>query len=544
MSYVVIARKWRPGTFDSVLAQGHVTQTLKNAISSGRIAHAYLFSGPRGVGKTTTARILAKALNCENGPTPEPCGECARCREIANGRSLDVLEIDGASNRGIDEIRDLRESVNYASSESRYKIYIIDEVHMLTPEAFNALLKTLEEPPRHVIFIFATTAPHKVPATILSRCQRFDFRRIPAEDIARSLREICEHENFKADDDALLTIARRADGALRDAQSMLDQVLAFGSGKVDLETVKAVTGIIGREIFFDLTDAVLQKDSGKALEIVGNFIDSGGDIEEFVGGILEHLRNILLAKVKGGADSIGVPADEKKRYEEVANVFSEEDLLRMINIVTDLVMNIGRSVYPRFHLEMTVVKLAKLESSVLLSEILEKLSEAEGNPEKPSAGPVAAKNRSQGKVEEKGPSKVIEEAIEKLPLTFENVLSRWDNVISELRKAKGTIGSFLSEGTPIGLSEGMLEISFKGNASFHISYLMRRKSEIEEVLGKFFDKKAVIKFLSEQGRESESEAGNSSRKTKASKDRLLEGILSKEPMVKMLVDTFDGELLK
>jgi len=547
MSYVVIARKWRPSTFDNVLAQKHVTQTLKNAISSGRIAHAYLFSGPRGVGKTTTARILAKALNCEKGPTPEPCGECTRCREIADGRSLDVLEIDGASNRGIDEIRDLRESVNYAPSESRYKIYIIDEVHMLTTEAFNALLKTLEEPPKHVIFIFATTAPRKVPPTILSRCQRFDFRRIPTEDIVRNLREIAEREGSEADDDALLAIAKRADGALRDAQSILDQVLAFGGGKVDLETVKALTGIIDREIFFDLTDAIIRKDPKGALEIVGHFVDEGGDVEEFVSGLLEHLRNILLARVKGGADSIEGPGEEKRRYEEVASSFQEEDLLRMINIVSELGINIGRSVYPRFHLETAVVKLARLESSVLLSEILERLRGLGGSVS--GAGEPPAESRPPGKVPQKETRKTSGKEpgreLAKLPLTMENILQKWDAIVSEVRKVKGTLGAFLSEGTPVGLSEGTLEISFEDGNSFHMSYLVKRRPEVERVLSTFFDKKVTVKFSSKESPQAGDRAGDSSRRQgRPRKDRLLEGILSKEPAIKLLVDTFDGELLK
>ena len=257
MSYIVFARKWRPQNFDEVIGQEHVTKTLKNAFNSGRIAHAYIFSGPRGIGKTSTARILAKALNCQKDISTNPCNKCSTCSEIAKGTNLDVLEIDGASNRGIDEVRQLRENIKFSPTSSRYKIYIIDEVHMLTIEAFNALLKTLEEPPAHVKFIFATTQPHKVPSTILSRCQRFDFRRIPIVQIVQKLKEISKAEHIKIDEKVLVAIAKACEGSLRDAESILDQLTSYGRDTISLKDVSSVLGLIEQDVLFEFAKKII-----------------------------------------------------------------------------------------------------------------------------------------------------------------------------------------------------------------------------------------------------------------------------------------------
>ena len=268
MSYIVLARKWRPQNFDEVVGQPHITTTLKNAISLGRVAHAYLFTGPRGIGKTSTARILAKALNCTQGPTIHPCDRCDSCKEIMVSNSLDVLEIDGASNRGIDEIRNLRENVRFAPAKGRFKVYIIDEVHMLTQEAFNALLKTLEEPPHHVKFIFATTRPHKIPPTILSRCQRFDFKRIPVNDLLAKLKNIAEVEKLKVSKEALFYIARVSEGSMRDAESILDQLASFCDSTIEVNDVVSVLGKVDQDVLFELAQALIDKDAGKGLGLI------------------------------------------------------------------------------------------------------------------------------------------------------------------------------------------------------------------------------------------------------------------------------------
>src|SRR5512136_2228572 len=289
-SYLVLARKWRPQLFEEVIGQRHITQTLQNAILQKRVAHAFLFTGARGVGKTSTARILAKSLNCEKGPQINPCNQCTTCHEISSGTSMDVIEIDGASNRGIDEIRELRENVRYTPAKSRHKIYIIDEVHMLTKEAFNALLKTLEEPPPHIIFIFATTEPHKLPNTILSRCQRYDFKRIPLKEIVGSLKKITEEEKVKISQRGLLSLARESDGSMRDAQSLLDQVISYAGQEIRDEDIVDVLGLVSHKILSDTMEAIANQDAGRCLEIVEEVYQYGYDAQHFCRELLHTLR--------------------------------------------------------------------------------------------------------------------------------------------------------------------------------------------------------------------------------------------------------------
>ena len=299
MEYRVLARKWRPQVFEDVLGQEHVVRTLKNAIGQQRIAHAFLFSGPRGVGKTSIARILAKALNCETGPTPTPCNQCGHCVEITNGNAIDVREIDGASNRGIDEIRELRENVKFAPASCRYKIYIIDEVHMLTREAFNALLKTLEEPPGHVIFIFATTETQKVPATILSRCQCFDFRRIPLKQISENLKKIAASDGIQISDNGLAWIAEAGDGSLRDSQSIFDQVISYAGFEIGDPAVEEILGRSDRRFLFMLSEAVLARDAGRCLRIIDEAYYAGLDMRYFYQTLLGQFRNLLFTAIAG-----------------------------------------------------------------------------------------------------------------------------------------------------------------------------------------------------------------------------------------------------
>lgn len=301
MSYIVLARKYRPQIFDELVGQEPITALLKKAVQSDRLTHAYLFCGPRGIGKTSCARILAKSLNCEKGPTLKPCGACPACLEIAKGTSFDVLEIDGASNRGIDEVRALRENVKFAPGYGRYKIYIVDEVHMLTTEAFNALLKTLEEPPEHVKFIFATTAPHKLPATITSRCQRFDFKRIPVKTIVDLLTAVSKKEKFKIDQDALYAVAKSAEGSLRDALSILDQISASDESGIGCGDVFSMLGLVETQMLFKLADALGQKNCSLCLEILDEIIDKGKDIRQLSRDITEHFRHLMIIKVGGKA---------------------------------------------------------------------------------------------------------------------------------------------------------------------------------------------------------------------------------------------------
>ncbi len=378
MSYEVLARKYRPQTFGDVVGQAHVTRTLANAIKSGRVGHAYLFSGPRGVGKTTTARLLAKSLNCPNVKDAVPCNECDVCQEIRTGVSLDVIEIDAASNRGIDEIRNLRENVKYAPAGGKYKVYVVDEVHMLTDAAFNALLKTLEEPPPHVKFVLATTAPLKVPETILSRCQRFEFVRIATNDICERLKLIRKEEGFDVSDEVLMLLSRRANGSLRDAESMLDQLVSAGLETASESEVAKLMGLSGADVFFSIVEAVKEGDARAALEALGKTFGEGANLEEFTDGLMEHLRSLLLIKIHPDLSSL-VEASKGhiRRFEEQAKKFTEADLLRLVGIASRASYSTKRSSLPRLHLEMAVVEMAYLDSTVELGELIARLAELE-----------------------------------------------------------------------------------------------------------------------------------------------------------------------
>ncbi|HEY4613244.1 MAG TPA: DNA polymerase III subunit gamma/tau [Bacteroidota bacterium] len=375
MSYQVTARKWRPMVFEDVVGQSHVTSTLTNAIKTNRVAHAYIFSGQRGCGKTTTARILAKALNCLSPNGTNPDNTCEICLEITEGRSLDVIEIDGASNRGVEEIRNLRESVRYTPARGKHKIYIIDEVHMLTKEAFNALLKTLEEPPPHVLFIFATTEIHKVPATILSRCQRFDFRRIAIEEIIARLKFIAQEEKVVIDADALLIIAKKGDGSLRDAQSIFDQVRAFCGNTISTQDVQKVLNVVDLDLFFRATDLIKAKDVRGGIDLVDEIVRNGYDIREFLIGLSEHLRNLLVVATTQSTQLVETSEPHRKRYQAEAAHFSENDLLRLIKLVIELEGSIRWSSQPRFKLEAGLLQMIKMNSAVRVDDLLKQIDD-------------------------------------------------------------------------------------------------------------------------------------------------------------------------
>lgn len=378
MEYLVLARKFRPQTFEDVVGQEHVVKTLRNSISQGRVAHAFLFSGPRGVGKTSVARILAKALNCEKGPTATPCNSCSNCLGITNGSSLDVREIDGASNRGIDEIRELRENVKFAPLVSKYKVYIIDEVHMLTREAFNALLKTLEEPPAHVIFIFATTENHKVPATILSRCQCYDFRRISLNEIAANLGEVAAKEGIKISPNALLWIAEAGDGSMRDAQSIFDQVISYAGMNIKDEDVEDSLGLADRRYLFRISEAVLQRDAGTCLIIIEEAYLAGIDMKHFYQILIRHFRNLLLVKIAAdSSSSFDIAPEQIEKMKNQVQRVSRETLQRFVEILISEETSFTRSQEPRMRLEAIVVKMAYLEPIIPLGEIISTIENIE-----------------------------------------------------------------------------------------------------------------------------------------------------------------------
>lgn len=377
MSYLVLARKWRPQNFGAVVGQPHVARTLQNAILSGRVAHAYLFTGARGVGKTSVARIFAKSLNCLQGLSSLPCEGCSNCKEIVQGNSPDVLEIDGASNRGIDSIRELRETVRYRPAKSRYKVYIIDEVHMLTPEAFNALLKTLEEPPEHVLFIFATTEPHKIPLTILSRCQRFDFRRIPMSLLVEHLQRIAAQESLAASEAILYAIAREADGSVRDALSLLEQLLAFSGDGLDDQEILDILGVVDRQSVVRAGQAILDGDVKECLETVEAVYCRGIDTRRFCQQLCDHFRNLLLLALGQGLGRLEVSSEEAQRLEAQAGKASAESLFLYFQVLLKGEEDIRRSSLPRITLEMLLLRLAKAPRLDSLQSIMGKLDSLE-----------------------------------------------------------------------------------------------------------------------------------------------------------------------
>ncbi|MFQ5797248.1 MAG: DNA polymerase III subunit gamma/tau [Bacteroidota bacterium] len=512
MTYQVTARKWRPMRFDDVVAQNHVTTTLRNAISSNRLAHAYIFSGPRGIGKTTVARILAKVINCENPQDLNPDNACEICREITEGRSLDVIEIDGASNRGVEEIRNLRESVRYAPARGKYKVYVIDEVHMLTKEAFNALLKTLEEPPRHVLFIFATTEVHKVPATILSRCQRFDFRRIPIQETTTNLRKVADEEHVQISNDALLLIAKKADGSLRDAQGIFDQVFSFCGDNISYQQVLQVLNAVDQEMFFRVTDLTKEKNSKGGLQLVEEILSRGYDIREFLTGLAEHLRNLLIIRTASDAKLVEASESHRRRYEEEAKHFTESDILRFIRLVMETESAIRWSPQPRFKLEMCLVQMIQLDSTVQIDQLLQKLEELKKKLDgsvvdvlgrvkasapakaipvevmRKSVSPESSHHRRQpaatieagtGQPSSESLGSSTGETPTSSALSIEEFQMRWKAFVEEVKRQKIGIGSVLTQVRVLGIHDGAIQLGCPDE--FHLGSLKRHREFLTTV---------------------------------------------------------------
>lgn len=400
MPYEVLARKWRPQVFKDVIGQEHITQTLVNAILNGRLAHAYIFGGPRGVGKTSVARIFAKAINCTQGEPGIPCNQCRSCREITAGNSIDVQEIDGASNRGIDEIRELRENAKYMPSASQYRIYVIDEVHMLTLPAFNALLKTLEEPPPHVKFIFATTESHKVPITILSRCQRFDFKRIPLPKIVAYLEKIAGHEDVSISTTGLSMIAREAEGSMRDAESLLDQVISFAGQKIEDSQVPEILGIIDRGLIFESSSAVIEGSSLRCLAVVEKVYNQGYDIKEFYRALMAQFRNLLISLIAPEGQLIDMSESDRDEIRRQAEMAGEEKLQVVLNLLIAREDGLRFTTYPRLVLETTMIKLCSLGDYLSFGDIMKKMAALEERVASLSPG----KPRENGKTLSEAPT--------------------------------------------------------------------------------------------------------------------------------------------
>ena len=566
MAYQVTARKWRPRQFDEVVGQEHITATLKSAVHSGRIAQCYLFCGPRGVGKTTTARILAKVLNCADLRDGNPCEACDSCQSIAASTSMNVLEIDGASNNSVDDVRELREVVRYAATQGVYKIYIIDEVHMLSTAAFNALLKTLEEPPEHVVFIFATTEVQSVPDTILSRCQRFNFRRISAGQIAAHLGTIAQAEGIAVEEGALHLLASRADGALRDAESLLDQVVSLGA-EVSQQAVVQVLGLVDRGLYFELLDAMREAAPARVLEMVARAVDEGVDIEEFVYGLVELLRHLLFAKIQGGTDELDMAEDARQRCGDLAAAMEVEDLLRMMQSLLDLEADIKRSVQPRFRVEIALVHLALMGRSVDVGELLRRLQSLEGTAPRSAASPPPRGRSKQ--VAPSPPSNPNEQAASRPPSSFneqaappspnyyseqaappppaqqqvaapdessntaaslsiEQVRTTWNELVNAVRAIKPSLAHFLNGATLVGLEGHVLKLGFGETDRFAMSQVLNNRESVEEIAEAKYGRRLRLEAVVKKGEQSAPQAANQPES---------------DPTLRSVLDTFDGELV-
>ena len=498
MSYQVLARKWRPQLFEDVVGQAHITRTLQNAIATNRLAHAFLFSGPRGVGKTTTARILAKALNCTEGPTPTPCGKCSSCLETTAGTSVDVIEIDGASNRGIEHIRELREAVKYAPAVGKYKVYVIDEVHMLTNEAFNALLKTLEEPPPHVLFIFATTEPQKIPATIHSRCQRYGFKRISVTEIIAKLREIADKEGIGVSDAGLGMIARAAEGSMRDSQSLLDQAVSYSGMSIKDEDLQTILGTVPQELLTALIGSLLAQDAAAALRQIDAQLERGQDMRQLLAGMVEHVRNLLIAKTAADPGRIiELSAADVETIKKQAVGAEQDQLIMLFDSLSRVLDEMRWSPYQRFTLEVGLIKACSVVPLKPLAEVIERMKDLESKLAQGMPGPVrgsispaathvresqasyapAAHTPRGGTPERSGPETAEEDA------------SAWSRIVHAVKSKKPSLASILNHARVMEHSGDSFLIGIKGS-SFQMDQVERKENRAlldqaaQEVLGK------------------------------------------------------------
>jgi DNA polymerase-3 subunit gamma/tau len=573
-TYQAFARKWRPQRFEDVVGQEGTTRTLQNAIKAGRIHHAYLFTGPRGVGKTTIARIFAKALNCDSvsEPTPQPCGECVPCREIAAGISPDVIEIDGASNRGIDDIRELRERVRYAPTHSRFKVYYIDEVHMLTTEAFNALLKTLEEPPPHVKFLFATTEPHKVIATITSRCLRFDLRRIPMAAIAERLEAMAEAEAIAAEPGALALIARCAEGSMRDAQSIFDQVVAFAGKTVSVRDVGEILGLVSDEVFWELDRAVIDGHVEAAIKVADRVVDEGRDVRRFIEELIAHYRDLLVALSSQSPEKVlDQPAETVQKIVEVAPSFNRDQLLHIIELLALAEEQLRYAISPQVTLEVALVKLVRSRDRVPLEAVLDRIEQLRaqgpgvsaaapsrqqpqgdlfsGGKKKPSAprpmmvepaaaapsGPAPAASSSYSP--SSGPSSAVLERLSAEEASEFDEL--WARVLEALDGQGPSLRASIASGRIISFEGDELVIGFDEADVYHFEQVSKRENRhlIEDFLERTLGKRVRVTFkrIGQGGTDN----GGADESAESPRHRLAD-----DPLVKKSIELFGGKLIE
>lgn len=529
--YQALARRWRPQQFDQVIGQNHITTTLINAVVKNRIGHAYLFVGPRGIGKTTLARILSKCLNCFSSelPTPTPCDKCASCLDIIAGNSLDVMEIDGASNTSVEDIRELRENVKYAPSRGKHKIYIIDEVHMLSKNAFNALLKTLEEPPAHVKFFFATTEPHKIPDTIISRCQRFDLRKISSHLIREQLENILKKEGIEFEENALRVIAAVADGGMRDAESILDQLLVYCDGKIREKDVSELLGLVPSRVVSEFSQAILAGDLSTIIQLVSQTVDQGWDLKQFLATLIRHFRDLLLLSIPGGEEQLtDLSLEEEKELSAIAVKFTTQRLLFIIDKLIEGENVIKYSISEQIALEMLLLNVAQSRGRVYLDDLITRIEELRSVLPQPDFKPEPDHSSSSGYM--------IRER--QAPIS-DRIHDIWPEYLETLGKNRAMLKAYLMQGEPTDFKDGVLTIFFNEEFDFHREALEapEKKAYMETLLTNKLGSPVKLNFVIRKGQNKPLDQDRENPPTPAKKS-----LIRNNPTIESAIEIFEATI--